>query len=158
MVRYRLLAALFLGVSLVALGCSRGNVHAPAKVSGRLTYKGQPIKAGKMQLHAEDGTVFEAQISPDGTYSATDVATGELIVTVDTEHLNPGKKAPKVSSPDAEKRMKYSNMRMTQGAGNADDPAEHYTKIPEKYSNPKTSPVTLELSAGRQVKDIDLTD
>ena len=31
-----------------------------------------------------------------------------------------------------------------------------YLKIPEKYSNPKTSPLTVTLKSGRQVHNIDL--
>ena len=45
-----------------------------------------------------------------------------------------------------------------QPEGEVEKPQVHYVKIPEKYNNHKTSPLTVTLSAGRQVHNIDLTD
>jgi hypothetical protein len=152
----RLLTGTSLIAALALLGCNKGNVNAPARVSGKLTYKNQPIKAGMMFLHTPDGSKYPAQISSDGTYSATDIPAGELIVTVSTDHLSPSQKAPQ--GAEAARRMKAQSSQMQQPAGPVEKPSDHYTKIPDKYSNPKTSPITLDLKPGRQVQDIDLTD
>jgi hypothetical protein len=154
--RIRFFAGAVLASSLALLGCSKGNVNAPARVSGKLTYKNQPIRAGAMKLYTPDGVSYAAQIDPDGTYAATDVPTGELIVTVETEFLNPGKKGPK--GGEAARRMKAAQSQMQQPAGLVEKPSEHYIKIPSKYANPKTSPLTVTLTSGRQVHDFDLTD
>jgi len=150
----RLLSLAILILAIVLLGCSK-NPQAPAKISGSLAYKGQPIKAGTMQFHTPQGVAYSAQISTDGTYSATDLPEGELIITVETEHLNPAKKPPVATSKDAEKRKKMMQSR-EQPQGSAVVPEEPYIKIPEKYSNPKTSPLTVTLKSGRQVHNVDL--
>ncbi|MBP3954823.1 hypothetical protein J8F10_05945 [Gemmata sp. G18] len=124
-------------------------------MSGSLTYKGQPIKAGTMAFHTPEGTTYAAQISTDGTYSAADLPEGELVVTVNTEHLNPARKPPAATGRDTEKRMKMMQSRQ-QPQGSAVVPDEPYIKIPEKYSNPKTSPLTITLQSGRQVHNFDL--
>ena len=38
------------------------------------------------------------------------------------------------------------------------NPSDFYIKIPAKYSNSKTSPMTVTIKDGRQVLNIDLTD
>lgn len=152
MTRAHSLCGLFLLLTIGLLGCS-GNSHAPARVSGSVSYKGQPIKAGKMQFHTPDGVAYDAQISSDGTYTATDVPVGELVITVETESLKP--KAGK--GKDAEKRAGMVQ-KPPPGVASAPAPADYYIKIPEKYSNAKTSPLTLNVSRGRQVHNVDLTD
>lgn len=145
---------LFLLFAVALLGCGK-SASAPAKVSGSLAYKGQPIKAGSMAFHAPDGVAYAAQISSDGTYSAEGLPEGELVVTVSTEHLNPAKKPGAGASKDTERRMKMMQSR-EQPQGAAAPPEEPYLKIPEKYSNAKTSPLTVTLKSGRQVHNIDL--
>lgn len=148
------LGLLVLGVSVV--GCSK-NPSAPAKISGAITYKGQPIKAGSMKFHTPEGTSYPATISPDGTYSATDIPTGEMVVTIETEAFNPDKKM--AQNPEAQRRAKMASRTMQQPAGGGEPPPTvHYVKIPSKYANAKTSPVTITITSGRNVKDIDLTD
>jgi hypothetical protein len=156
----RSLSGPLLVVFAAALGCSSsGNPNAPARVSGKLTYKNQPIKGGTMLLHTAEGVPYNAQISPDGTYSATDIPTGELIVTVDTESLNPAKAAPKGAQADARmKQMQQLEQRRPDGADPGQDLSANYIKLPTKYASPKTSPLKVTLSAGKQTKDFDLTD
>jgi hypothetical protein len=156
----RILSGPLLVAVAAALGCSSsGNPNAPARVSGKLTYNNQPIKAGNMLLHTPDGVAYPAQISPDGTYSATDVPTGELVVTIDTEPLSP--KSTKKGAQEESMRMKQMQgmeQRRPAGADPGADPTANYIKIPAKYASPKTSPVKVTLSAGKQSKDINLTD
>ncbi len=155
MTKLRLLLFALLCFGAGALGCSKANPNAPAKVSGTLTYKGQPIKAGTLAFHTPEGVSYSGQISPDGTYSGTDLPTGELIVTVETEHLNPSKKA---GGAEMERRMKMMGQQKPPAGMPTSTPEEYYIKIPSKYANPKTSPLTVTLSPGRQVKNLELTD
>lgn len=144
----------FAAAAFCLVGCSKSS-PAPAKVSGSVTYKGQPIKAGTMAFHTSEGVAYPAVISDDGTYSATDLPEGELVVTVDTAHLDPSKKSAAGTGKDADRRNKMMQGRMQDGPPDAAK-AQPYTKLPEKYSNPKTSPLTVTLKSGRQVKDIEL--
>jgi hypothetical protein len=155
MKRTHVLPLLFLLFAVALLGCGGKNSVAPAKVSGSLTYKGQPITAGTMAFHTPEGVAYAAQISADGTYSAEDLPEGDLVVTVSTEHLNPAKKSAAGTGKDSEKRTKMMQSR-EQPKGEAVVPKEPYLKIPEKYSNPKTSTLTVTLKSGRQVHNVDL--
>lgn len=156
MTRTSLLLLLFFAPVLVLLGCSKPSL-APAKISGSLTYKGQPIRGGTMAFHTAEGAAYPAQIGDDGTYSATDIPEGELIVTVSTAHLDPARKVA-AEGRDHEKRMKMMSKAVQPGPSGGAEKNEPFIKIPEKYGNPKTSPITVTTTSGRNVKDIDLTD
>ncbi len=153
---------------LVAGGCSSGNPMAPAKVSGRISYAGTPIKAGSLRFHMTGGSPYDAQISPDGTYSAVDLPIGEAVITVETESVNPNRDrmAGVRKTADVDRRMKSMTTNQQRapggdtagGAPAASDATANYLKIPSKYNNPKTSPLTITLEKGRQVHNIDLTD
>jgi hypothetical protein len=151
--RTRLLPLAFLLPAFSFAGCS-GDKIAPAKVSGNITYNGQPLKAGILQFHTKQGDTYiayDGRISLDGTYSATDLPEGELIVTVTTEHLNPGRKGP-TKSKEYDRRMSAQQ----QPEATAVPQEEPYTKIPDKYSKPNTSPLSVTLKGGRNLKDLEL--
>ena len=93
MTRTRLLPLALLLLAAAFLGCS-GNKLAPAKVSGNITYDGKPLKAGTLQFHTKEGVAYDGRISPDGTYSASDLPEGEMVVTVITESPEPRSKGP----------------------------------------------------------------
>jgi hypothetical protein len=154
MKRTPLLFLLCLCFLVIALGCPT-NSQAPARVSGSVSYKGQAIKAGVMAFHTPDGTAYPAQISPDGTYTATDLPVGELVITVETESVN---KAGGAAQGAEAKRRQGTQQPPPAGVGGAPPPAEVYVKIPAKYSNPKTSPLSVTLAAGRKVHNVELTD
>jgi hypothetical protein len=148
--RTYILPLAFLVLTVALAGCSGKDAPA-AKLSGAVTYNGQPVKAGNLRFHTSDGLAYSGVISPDGTYTATDLPDGELVVTLETEHLNPNRKAGAVGK-DFDKRMKY---QMQPAPSGAVTPEEPYIKVPEKYGNPRTSPVTITATRGRQVKDIE---
>jgi len=153
---------------LVGLGCGPSvNPGVSGRVSGALTYKGQPIKAAVMNFHSPQGIAYAALVASDGTYAAEDIGIGEMIVTVETESLKKNQAAVSSTSKDfaARMAMNQSSMRRNEGGGGGANsaappppPVDLYIKIPAKYSNPKTSPLTVTLKAGRQVQNIDLTD
>jgi hypothetical protein len=162
MTRFRLLSGALLVFGVVVLGCSPSGPRANARVSGSITYKGQPVKGGVMKFVTPEGTAYNALISPDGTYAANDIPPGELIITVDTEAINPGKSGPVMKGSEAAARAKESRSMQKRpggpGGGGAEPPPNIYVKIPAKYANSKTSPLTLEVKPGRQVHNIELTD
>jgi hypothetical protein len=159
MSRNRIVIAASLVIAVLAInagltGCSK-NPYAPASISGSVSFNGQPIKAGSMKFYTAQGVAYDAQLTGDGTYSATDIPEGELVITVETESISPHKTAPQ--GAEAAKRAKAN---ITQppppGMAPAPDPSALYIKIPEKYSNPKTSPLTVQVKSGRQVHDVKL--
>jgi hypothetical protein len=153
----RLLPLLFVIPALTLPSCGPQTGPAQAKVSGSLKYKGQPIKAGTMAFHSAEGQQYQATISDDGTYSATDVPVGELVVTVDTSHLDPNKTGAAQKPKDLDRRMAQGRGQQSSAEAPATAP-QPYLAIPKKYSNPKTSTLSITLQNGRNVKDLELTD
>ncbi|MCI0641665.1 MAG: carboxypeptidase-like regulatory domain-containing protein [Gemmataceae bacterium] len=145
----------FVALFLVITGCSSDrNPNAPSSVSGRITYKGNPVPAGSVTFHSKEKGNYNAELGSDGTYQIIDLPADTMIVTVETESANPKKKAPEYGggkgADDYKKRLAIEKpMKQT---------VQEYVKIPTKYSSPKTSPITITLDRGRQLKDFELTD
>ena len=168
MFKYSRLALMLLVVFVVALGCGqKRNPNAPANVSGKVTYKGSAVKGGNVTFHPSGGGVYAFSIRPDGTYAATDMPDGEMVVTINTESLNPAKKEkPRVygegkggdgkplpvPSPDFIK-SKLQNPPPDQPVAQPE-----YVKIPEKYGDKTKTDLKLTLSSGNNTKNFDLKD
>jgi hypothetical protein len=101
-----------------------------------------------------NGTPYPSTISPDGTYAVADIPVGELIVVVETESVNPGRKGP-TETQDYKRRMAAVQPSPNGPSGGAADLSK-YVKIPEKYAKEKTTPITYTVKAGRQVYNIEL--
>jgi hypothetical protein len=141
-------------------GCGAGS-QTPAKVTGKVTYKGKPLPGGNIIFHTEKGT-YNVALAQDGsgTYNAPDLPIGLMKVTVETEFLNQGK----VINPGGERAQQISmDRRKAEQAGGFGPPsseqlAARYVKIPEKYSKFAKTPLSTTLEKGPQVRDYDLTD
>jgi hypothetical protein len=152
MLRHALFPLLCL--ALIA-GCSGNTVQAPAKVSGQVTYKGAALPAGTIHFHSEDKGIYRSPLAQDGTFEVVDIPKGTMVVTVETESVNPAKKAPDYGggkgAADYAKRIAAEGIQAKQSTA-------QYVKIPKKYASAKTSPLTVTVEAGRQTKQFDLTD
>jgi hypothetical protein len=56
-------------------------------VSGKVTYKGAPLKGGTVGFVDSNGRVMGAALEGDGTYSIKNLPTGEYKVTVETTSI-----------------------------------------------------------------------
>ena len=140
----------------IAIGCGKVNPLAPASISGGVTYKGKTVTGGSVNFFTPEGTPYSASIALDGTYGLSDLPTGEMIVVVETESVNPEHKA--ATGKDADRRNAMNAQRK---GPNGQSPAPSglepkYVKIPEKYSKSKTSPLTVTVKSGRQVYNVEL--
>jgi hypothetical protein len=138
-------------------GCFHKNPSAPGSISGKVTYGGKAVPAGNIAFHHPDKGTYRSTLDSDGTYSITDVPTGEMVVTVETESVNPSKKKATYGG-DKSSKMYQERLAAEKGTAAARTPPQTYLKIPAKYANTKTSPLTMTVVAGRQVKAFDLTD
>jgi hypothetical protein len=139
-------------------GCSN-----TAGVSGKVTYKGQPVPAGTVIFNAPEGGIFTFHLLADGTYSGTELPPGEYVVTVDTEYLNPqAHKQVAYGKDSAAGNPADEYMKKMKEAGKIPEDAgsnkETYVKIPAKYADKKSSPLKETLTTGRNQKDFELTD
>lgn len=139
---------LVLPVLLLAfvIGCGKGNARS-SEVSGKVTYKGQPVTGGNMTFFIGDAG-YPVTISPDGTYSVSQLPEGEATVVIDNEQLNPkqpvyGGKTGGGMSP------------VPEGRGG---PKGTYVALPAKYKNKDKTDLKVPLKTGKQEFNLDLKD
>lgn len=149
-----LCVVLFLGL---LVGCNSSSPHAPAKVSGQVKYKGEVLKGGSIAFHVEKGPTYSSSIGQDGTYEVIDLPEGNLVVTVETESVNTNAKPPTYGG-DKGAKLAAERMAKEGRGGPSKMPEGLYRKIPSKYNNSKTSPLSVTLAAGRQIHEFDLKD
>jgi hypothetical protein len=158
MLKFRLGLLLALVLGLVA-GCGT-NSATPARVSGTVTYNGQPVKAGNISFHTDKGS-YSSSLSATGTYEIVDLPMGSAAVTIETESQNPDKKAQAYGGgmgPKMDPGKMAGGAPAGAGGKSKEEMAALYVKIPAKYADPKTTTLNVTLERGRQVKNFDLTD
>jgi hypothetical protein len=149
--RLGLCAALCFGL---AAGCYK-NSYAPGVISGHVRYNNQPVSGGVITFHTEGKGSYSKHLGLDGGYSITDIPTGEVKVTVETESINPKRKPP--ARDIYAGRGGGLNEQYKKGMGEqAGQPSGKYVPIPGKYAQSSSSPLTYTIEAGSQVKDFDL--
>jgi hypothetical protein len=163
----------FAAISLTfAFGCGSKNPNAPANVRGKVLYNGKPVTGGTIFFHTAEQGTFSGGISPDGTYDLTDLVTGDMIVTVDTESINPDRKQQVYdgsTSKGSGKQAMYGNKTASGPKTGkvseaspvpSDAPTSRvvYLKIPAKYSDKTQSNLKVTLSNGSNKNNFDLTD
>jgi hypothetical protein len=113
------------GVILGAGGCSKGPEEKLARVTGKLTVDGQPLKAGSITFRPDSGRGNKSQhqptsaISPEGTY--------DLFVPVDRKGAPSGWYKVVVTA--------YDNPR----------PGHLKSFISMRYQDEKTTPLAVEV-------------
>jgi hypothetical protein len=158
----RLFVSLLLFLVVVS-GC--GKSQTPSTVSGKVTYKGQPVPSGTISFHRtgeEQSGAYSFPLKSDGTYEGAGLVAEEMIVTIETESANPKRSMPaynvrggggKNPMADYDKTMKERGFKAAASA----DPSQ-YVPIPTKYANRKTSPLKAPLTRGKNPLNFDLTD
>jgi hypothetical protein len=130
-----ILPAVFL--LIVVVGCQK---HGD--VSGRVTYQGKPLVFGTVQFEASDGSLKQANINPDGTYSIQGVHIGEVKAAV--------------NSPNP----KSSDLRaiVREGQEPPPPPKEYpgWFPIPPEYQDLSKPKLSYTIKGGRNTIDIEL--
>ncbi|HEY7328806.1 MAG TPA: carboxypeptidase-like regulatory domain-containing protein [Gemmataceae bacterium] len=136
-----------LGCSLIFLcGCAGGKSSSGATLSGKVTYKGEPLTGGTITVRSADGDKqLPGIISPDGTYIISGASPGEMTVMIETESIK-GKTGVSYKAPPG------------QTAPDMGVKLEKYVKIPKSYGDPNTTPFRVTLKKGSQKKDFDLNE
>jgi hypothetical protein len=138
--------------TLVAQGCGRTDPAKPklAKVSGKVTYKGQPLTKGRVVFTpvagkgSESGQVASGDIESDGSYRLTTFDTndgavlGQHIITLQVYQGGDDMGKPK---PDGTFDYKLPK-----------------SAIPNKYTQADTSPLRYTVVEGTSTYDIELEE
>ena len=134
---------------LTATGCG-----SSGSVSGKITYKGEPLGGGKVVFNSTEGKPSaSASIEPDGHYSIDKIAAGAVKITVETKSAQPVKGPPggmPTPPPGAFPKDAPSMYNP------ASQPKGKYVPIPENYADPEKSGLTYTVVAGAQPHDIEL--
>jgi hypothetical protein len=128
-----------------------GGGSGEVSLSGKITYKGEPLPGGVLTMHAKDDPkkTVPASLTRQGTYQFTSALEGDVVFTLETESIK-GQDVGQIFS---------------KGAKGKDNPGpQHdgmnlmpkYVKIDKKYENIKTSGMAATLTKGANTKDFEL--
>jgi hypothetical protein len=131
-----------MGAALAATGCA-----ARGTVSGKVTYKKQPLSTGTVIFFGPNNSRASSQIGPDGTYTISGILAGPAKIAVSTP--------PPAPAPGMAMKMDASKMGGPADAGKGAAQAKSLT-IPPQYNDPDKSNLTYEVKAGEQQHDIEL--
>jgi hypothetical protein len=165
--------------SLVAMAaCSSGNGLDLARVRGRVTYKGQPIKNGTVFFMPDEskGTVGPAavgSITSDGSYIMSTESAGDgVIVGAHKVGITGVEEGPttEAQAPEPDKDPAgYMKAKAKAAAAtrNAARPEEFFTDrggkkfrfvIPQKLSNPQESGIIAKVERGSNTINFDIDE
>lgn len=129
--------ALAAGLVLVATGCGGG--RDTATVTGRVTYKGQPLTAGSVAIHVAGRRPATGPINPDGTYRVEQAPVGEAKVAVQTPRPAPATKAAPGPVPGGAAPVRV-------------------VPIPDRFADADRTTLSAVVRSGGQQHDIDIRD
>ena len=167
---WKLSALALAGLAVGLAGCSKSGPSA--KLTGKVTYQGQPLKCGVIYFKGDDGQ-YDARIrEEDGSYAIGDLPTGTYTVLVDNETWNPdqnpqsyvkSKGGKKIAAGSTKGLSEYNQTsgggeKVVEGGQKKEELARVYVKLPRKYADAKTSTLKYTVVDGAQTKDFDLTD
>jgi hypothetical protein len=118
------------------------------KVSGKVTYKGQPLHTGIVVFTTADGWTGTSQIKADGSYSIANVPPGTAKIGV--ESFGEQAKAPRNPKIKIQRRPKDEHTPPPAAADNAP------VQLPVKFKKPETSGLTCEVTGRTQIHDIQI--
>ena len=148
---------------VVVFGCS-SQTKTNTSVSGKVTYKGQPVPSGTVSFHRtgeEQSGAYGFPLKSDGTYEGSGMLPEEMVVTIETESANPKVTTPSYTRNKNDKNpmAEYDKMMREKGfkAATPTD-ASMYVPIPKNYAEKNTSPLKVTLTRGSNTQNFDLTD
>ena len=128
-----------------ATGCGNSGL---AKVSGRVTVGGRPVTSGTIMFYPATGPGAVGEIMPDGTYTLTTyrpgdgAAIGTHSVAIHATSIGPGAMVePKSIEDELRTPGQPASAKILV-------PGKVTWIVPEKYSQPSTSPLTAEVKRG----------
>jgi hypothetical protein len=139
--------AFFAAVVLLVLFTGCGN-SGLAKVSGRVTVGGKAVTSGTIMFYPANGPGAVGEIKPDGGYTLTTyrpgdgAAIGRHIVAIHATSIGPSNILEANSIEDELHTPGQA------ASGKILVPGKVTWLIPEKYSQPATSPFVAEVKAG----------
>jgi hypothetical protein len=118
-----------------------------AKLTGKVTYKGQPVLSGTVTVLNEDGTAASGVIQPDGTYAVEGVKRGRVkIGVVSPDPARARSILKKAENKDAKDKDHHGHT--IPGTGG-------WFPLPPELGDPEKSGIELVVSSSRMQYDIE---
>ena len=141
--------ALLTVLCLTATGCG-----SYGSVSGKVSYKGEPVGGGSVLFYSEGQATVRSDIGPDGAYKVEKVPPGLVKIAVETKSAQPTARPPGMPTPPPEAMAKDASSSPLYNPKN--QPKGKYVAIPEDYSDFSKSGLSLTVTGGAQPHDIEL--
>lgn len=140
----------------IVVGCG-GDTGKPklGRVSGKVTYKGQPVTKGIVSFvpsggpGAETGQAATGEIGPDGEYTLTTFDKGDGAVLGEHKVL--------VQSREDDPSLSGGGMPIPDSRGNFNIKPPKYL-VPQKYETADQTPLRFTVKEGSNSYNIELTD
>lgn len=141
----RIAASVLMCLCVLAAGCgTAGSNVKTGTLKGKVTYKGQPPKAGaSIQFVGENGAGASGVLAADGSYTARTGDSLSLPVGIYKVSVN---MAAKQMTPEQAMKAAQSGEDMSG------------KDIPEKYRNPNSSGEVAEVKEGSNTFNLDMKD
>jgi hypothetical protein len=137
-----------ISLSFALTGCGSGVIRPPlGKVSGKVTYNGNPVTSGSVIFTPvkgdSGGHIATGQIQSDGSYSLTTFDTGDGALL--GQHVVTVEAREKMTSPPMDKqgRINYTPPKLT---------------VPAKFGDPKQTPFKYTVDATGNTINLELKD
>ena len=136
---------LILALLVVALtGCGK----ATGDVTGIVKFKGQPLKGGSVMFVDGSGALVQTEIGTDGKFTAQKVNVGNNKIAVHYVDNRINEYAQEIASRGKGSVQPMTNMPKL-------DTSDMIT-LPEQYSTPEKSGLSLDVKKGQNSYDIDI--
>ena len=140
-----------LAAVISVLGCSGGSGIYTVPVTGKVTYKGQPVDGARVSFIGKGSAKTATGVSgPDGTYT---------LMTLDAKGAMPGSYNVVVDKTDMPAELtKETSMEEAEKQGTK-PLAQPKAVLPAKYSDPANTPLKFEVKdSGENSINLELTD
>jgi len=101
---------------------------------------------------------FRCIIKPDGTFSQTDLTTGDMVVTIETDSANKDRKMPTYGGGRGKLGQDQRHQAQSPVPEGAQQGGGAYIRIPKKYAKKELSGLTRKVEKGENTFDFELTD
>jgi hypothetical protein len=141
------IAVLVFSIVLSAAGCGSSS----SSVSGKVSYKGQPLRGGTISFFGDKDWTASSHLSEEGAYSIANVPPGQVRIAVETKTARPPT-PPRGAMPKPPKDAPVPKGSMYDTEGQA----KRYVPIPDQYADKDRSGLTYDVKPGKHEHNIEL--
>jgi hypothetical protein len=139
-------------VALLLIGC--GSKRKSGAVSGKVTYKGQPVNGAALLLYPSSGDTsnpITIPVTQEGVFSITDVPPGEYKIVV--QGTAGAQQAPPMAMKNVPPEKKAE---MEAKLAKMNTPAT--IRFPDKYKDLRTTDLKCTVTESKQDQNLELKD